>query len=143
MCKRGAREVREHVVGELSESDYRLVIIWSNILDNDSFQEAMKQASKFPSDRVIHFWDPQTIAPKAYRETLGWGKIAWDIYMMYGRGKIEWGDSPPAPDRWFYGHQKRDKFPEQHVSGPKMGPRLHQAMSELIQEASSENGPPD
>ncbi len=132
MCQHGARVVRNKLLGQLPEDSFRMVIVWSKVLENDSFKEAMKQASKFSSDRVIHFWDPDTIVPQAYQKTLGWSSIAWDVYMIYGPGKLKWDELPPSPDRWFYSHQKKEEFPDRHLSADEKGEALRKAIKQLI-----------
>jgi hypothetical protein len=72
------------------------------MLPNDSIETAANAAKPFTDSRANHFFDPEKRVGKAVANSLNWeGRIAWDIYLYYGRGQ-EWSDLPPSPINYYH-----------------------------------------
>jgi hypothetical protein len=52
--------------------------------------------------RAQQFWDADGWLDDAYGRVLGTPGAAWDVYLLYGRGRA-WDDIlPPKPDYWMH-----------------------------------------
>jgi hypothetical protein len=63
--------------------------------------------------RARHYWDGMGWLGDAYGRVLRTPGSAWDVYLLYGRGRSWSGTLPPKPDFWM--HQ---------LSGVAAAPRL-------------------
>lgn len=67
------------------------------MLPDDTKAAANGSARIIDDPRARHFHDPQQRSGVAVAGGLGWeGKVAWDIYLFYQKGRL-WTDGPPAP----------------------------------------------
>jgi len=75
--------------------------VWGPFLSGDHEQAARANSLRFGVPGGVHYWAP---TPKVGIDLAGvlrlpQGKIAWDVYLAYGRGGF-WGTEMPAPDYW-------------------------------------------
>ena len=55
-----------------------------------------------PDTRALHFWDGAGVTMQQWRETLGIGEDAWDMYFLYDRSAKWTGPLPPVPRFWMH-----------------------------------------
>lgn len=63
----------------------------------------MASATALVSDsRVQQYWDANGWLGNSYGRVLQTPEDAWDVYLLYGRGRL-WNDVlPPKPDYWMH-----------------------------------------
>ena len=84
------------------------LIVWINMLPEDSLEAALPSIKFLNDKRIRHFYDPNQLSGREIAASVGWeDKIAWDIYLFYPP-KVEWVDIPPKPARWM--HQVSDEW---------------------------------
>jgi hypothetical protein len=79
--------------------------VWIDMLTYDEQAAAQRAADKMDRDpRVRHFHDARRMCGQAVARSLGAppGKIAWDMYLLYGADVTWTGDLPPAPLDWVH-----------------------------------------
>ena len=75
------------------------------MLAYDEQAAAQRAADKMDRDpRVRHFHDARRSCGQAVARSLGAdeGKIAWDVYLLYGADAVWTGDLPPVPLDWVH-----------------------------------------
>ena len=72
------------------------------MMPDDNPEEADREAASFTSLSVTHRWDGERKVGSIYSETLGLTSVAWDIYLLYGRGTRWDSEVPPKPDFWMH-----------------------------------------
>lgn len=106
------------------ESEFRVTLIWVDMLKSDTEPTAQRAAQAFRDPRVRHFHDPRRVVGSAFARDVFAGYLAkaaailpegdalrlhlegrpvdaplWDIYLFYGPG-ANWNTAPPQPSRW-------------------------------------------
>jgi hypothetical protein len=79
--------------------------VWIDMLTYDKQAAAQRAADKMDRDpRVRHFHDAHRACGQAVALSLGAepGRIAWDVYLLYGADAVWTGDLPPAPLDWVH-----------------------------------------
>ncbi|MBI3928095.1 MAG: hypothetical protein HY319_21305 [Armatimonadetes bacterium] len=79
------------------------LVVWLPMLATDDEHAAARMTS--PAWQI---WDGQLETARAFRRTLGLGRQAWDVYLLYPAG-VRWeaGD-PPVPPVWMHQLQGED-----------------------------------
>jgi hypothetical protein len=98
----GARAVQQAIIEGFPKADFSASVVWIDMVEGDSQATAQESARIIEDPRVRHFHDPERRAGKAIARGLGGeGKVAWDIYLFFGKGD-EWGEDPPRPIEWMH-----------------------------------------
>jgi hypothetical protein len=77
-------------------------VIWFSMLPGDSRASFPMARQLMPDHRVIHFWDPNKVAGRWFKENITpdyRGKIIWDAYYLYG-SEAEWRKIPEPVISW-------------------------------------------
>ena len=96
-CQRGARAVRNNVLGATSARSLHSMIAWIPMLHDDERATADDASMKLNAPAVPQYWDSSQLLGKEVARSLGvtdW--VAWDIYLFYPP-EAEWTDHLPAP----------------------------------------------
>ena len=73
------------------------------MLPADNLQAALAQEAYFQDERITQFWDGERDLGRLVAKTLKLkDPIAWDVYLVYGRGKTWEREILPAPDFWMH-----------------------------------------
>ena len=95
----------EGVFKATASDDLKGFIVWLPMLVTDDSASAARQGARFRDPRVTETWDGEREAGTLYARRLSLEGIAWDVYLVYGRG-VRWqGSEPPMPSFWM--HQLR------------------------------------
>jgi hypothetical protein len=107
-CFAGLRLVLDVVAGA---DGVAVFVLWLNMLEGDTAQEADRAATAFGVDgevMVRHYWEEEGSPVSTHvRSVLGIGpydptQSAWDVHLLYRLG-AEWdGNAPPLPTAWAY-----------------------------------------
>jgi hypothetical protein len=89
-----------------TSEDLKGFIGWLPMLGTDDAVAASRQAAQFRDPRITEAWDGDRKAGLLFAHRLGLEGIAWDVYLVYGRG-VRWenDEQPPMPGIWM--HQLR------------------------------------
>jgi hypothetical protein len=81
--------------------DLRAYFIWGPYLKADSREIARVNSERFYAPNAGYFWTPtQNLAQELARQLkLPSGRLGWDVYLIYGKGKL-WEKNFPVPDYW-------------------------------------------
>jgi hypothetical protein len=115
--------VVQKVLSGIEDDSLQVAIVWSAILQNDTYQAAIRSRELVPDSRVLHYWDDSRALGTAYAPVLGTNmKMAWDVYLAFAPG-VSWGSgAPPAPSDWL--HQKSGEDPERYLNEEKLDKML-------------------
>lgn len=132
-CLRGARAIRDEIIGPLPDADIRAGVVWIHMLPGDDVRTA-EGASKILDDpRVTQFHDPQRRAGRAIASSLGWvDDVAWDVYLFYPE-RAEWRALPPSPLEWVHqlgGWEKAD--PDRFRTGRNLEEELRRIAASVL-----------
>ena len=112
----------------IEDESLQVAIVWTAVLQADNESAAIQSRDLVPDKRVRHYWDKHQalgtkVAPVIETEM----QMAWDVYLVYGRG-VTWesGQAPPAPENWL--HQKRGEEPERYMNEAKLEAMLKGAL---------------
>ena len=95
----------ESVFKATASGDLKGFIVWLPMLATDDAASAARQGAQFRDPRVTDAWDPERETGLLFARRLSLQGIAWDVYLVYGRG-VRWeGSDPPMPSFWM--HQLR------------------------------------
>ncbi len=90
----------QRVLQEVPGTAAGAFIVWLPMLTGDDKAAAHRVIATCPDPRAIHFYDPDRLAGRALAAALGGeGKVAWDVYLIYGPG-TRWEERPPIPADW-------------------------------------------
>ncbi len=88
--------MRRSVLEGFPDADISVSVVWMHVLPDDTKAAARAAARTIDDPRVRHFDDPRQRSGAAITDRLEWaGRIAWDIYLFYGRDS-RWTEVPPA-----------------------------------------------
>lgn len=95
----------DEVVKKIGAPELRAYVVWLPVMPEDDAQAAARVAARFAGDRVTQYWDGQRSLGWTLGRALGlpprgrgtWG-VAWDVYLVYGRG-VGW-DGIEKPATW-------------------------------------------
>jgi hypothetical protein len=107
MCIRGVTAVEEEVLRKLADPSLRVYLVWVPVMPKDDARAAEQAAARFAAPRVRQYWDADGRLAAALGRTLeipADDGPAWDVYLLYDRGR-HWEGTPPRPDYWM--HQLR------------------------------------
>lgn len=128
-CLDGAHKIKETILQDTQDTDFRLYIVWTDMLEDDSFLTAQKAATLINDPRVYHFYEGSESLGRTIARTLtGREGVAWDIYMFYGKEAI-WDQSFPFPGD--YVHQLNPEYflwvdGSTFSFGPDLGEKLRE-----------------
>jgi hypothetical protein len=96
-CIEGANAIRASLIKGFPGADMSMSIVWIDGVKTDNVEKAKRRAKTLDDARCQHFHDPNRLAGKAIAKMLGGeGKIAWDIYLFFGKNS-RWMNRPPLP----------------------------------------------
>ena len=95
----------ERVFKATASEDLKGFIGWLPMLATDDSAAASRQGAQFRDPRVTEAWDGNRDIGLLFARRLGLEGIAWDVYLVYGRGARWEGSEPPMPSFWM--HQLR------------------------------------
>jgi hypothetical protein len=83
------------------DPNVRAYWVWGPYLRNDTEKAARDNSLRYGAPNSVYFW---TTTPKLATDLssalhLPAGRLAWDIYLLYGRGKT-WDSAFPQPRYW-------------------------------------------
>ena len=97
MCLTGASWVQQNILQKYPDADFRVHVVWFNMLPGDSRDGWDETVLADP--RVTHHWDEERAVGKALVEPLDYdGPIVWDAYAVYGPD-AQW-DAEPDGAGW-------------------------------------------
>jgi hypothetical protein len=94
----------QEVMKEIQEKELRIYIVWLPALRTDNRAAALERSEEFTDPRLRQYWDGEQTTGISWNGILKTGQLAWDVYMIFARGR-KWGKDPPMPDFWM--HQLR------------------------------------
>ena len=110
--------VFEEVLQKVPSPELRAEIAWVPILDGDTREAAAQAAARFADGRARHYFDADQALGLELGHTLGIAPakrdagrafgVAWDVYLVYGKG-VRWSGEAPAPTFWMH---QLDQVPE-------------------------------
>lgn len=106
-CRWGASEIQKDVLETIHSDHLAVYVVWIPVLnfqDEVTLQKnGLKESSRVPDSRAIHYTDPSGFAGKQYSAILKfpYHSPAWDVYLAFG-ADARWGDSVPTPSSWMY-----------------------------------------
>ncbi len=83
------------------EKGLRSYFVWGSFLPTDNVEAARAATAKYIAPDSVYFWTPDSrlAADLAVTLRLPVGRLAWKVYLLYGRGTI-WDRLPPKPTYW-------------------------------------------
>ncbi|MEW5941361.1 MAG: hypothetical protein AB1750_16980 [Chloroflexota bacterium] len=108
--------------------------VWTDMLARDDEDAALSAFESFPPlPNAAHFHDPKRLVGKKVAESVGApGRVAWDFYLVYEKGKL-WEGAPPPPSAWF--HQLGDEAwtdPAHYKWGKDLGPAIASILDPIL-----------
>jgi hypothetical protein len=81
--------------------DLRAYFIWGPYLTSDTVEIARADTAKFMAPSASYFWTPSDRLARELASLLKLpsGRLAWDVYLVYGKG-VAWEKTFPAPAYW-------------------------------------------
>lgn len=135
-----ARVVQRYVLQSMADPRLAVFVVWEKIGSHDSPEAARKSALLLPDPRVHFFWSGERYAGKAFQTTLGiQGMPAWDVFVVYGPGRIWAGDTPPAPDYFMHNQPSHSELPKDRLLN---GMRMAAEVKALLAKSALPQGPP-
>jgi len=113
-CRWGASEIQKQVLETIPDDRLAVYVVWIPVLnfqDEATLQKnGLKESSRVPDSRAIHYTDPNGFSGKQYSPVLNvlYHSPAWDVYMAFGPG-VRWDDRAPAPTDWMYQGEGLDR----------------------------------
>ena len=104
-CLEGTWAVQRSIIRDFPGAPVRVSYVWIDMLTYDEQAAAQMAADKMDRDpRVRHFHDARRACGQAVARSLGAepGKVAWDVYLLYGADAVWTDDLPPAPLDWVH-----------------------------------------
>ncbi len=104
-CLEGTWAVQRSIIRDFPGAPVRVSCVWIDMLTYDGQAAASLAADKMDRDpRVRHFYDARRLCGQTVARSLGaeTGKIAWDVYLLYGADAVWTGDLPPMPLDWVH-----------------------------------------
>jgi hypothetical protein len=108
------------------------MIVWVDMLPEDSAAEVGTFTEAISDPRIRWFHDPKHRASQAIAAVLGAkGKLAWDVYLFFDVD-AEWGATPPRPRGWV--HQLGDSWadPARRRHGDELEPELARLLNDVL-----------
>lgn len=106
-CRWGASEIQQQVLATIPGNQLAVYVVWIPVLnfqDEPTLQRnGLKESSRVPDLRAIHYIDPNGFSGKQYSPILKipYHSPAWDVYLAFGAG-VRWEDRAPVPTFWMY-----------------------------------------
>jgi hypothetical protein len=106
-CRWGASEIQKQVLETVPSSQLAVYVVWIPVLnfqDEPTLQKnGLKESSRVPDSRAIHYTDPYGFSGKQYSTILNfpYHAPAWDVYLAFG-ADVRWEDRAPTPTEWMY-----------------------------------------
>ena len=113
----------------IPDKDLAVFTIWMPVLERDDLLAAREATSRLADSRVRHYWDGQRALGYTLGRTLQLkeSQLAWDVYLVYGRG-AQWTSGPlPSPKDWM--HQLSVEGPERTLVGEELALRVRRELS--------------
>lgn len=132
-CLEGADAIQASVVKNMKTKDVSVIIVWTNMLQSDQENTALRAASMFKDKGIVQFFDAENKfgnhAAKAINPS---GESAWDIYMFFDK-EVTWSKDLPQP--FDYAHQLGSTRTwvdqSKYYCGPKLTERLNYIVNSL------------
>jgi len=127
----GARAVRASILRDFPDDDFRVFVVWINMLPGDTEESARSSSREWNDHRIDHFYDPDKLVGSAIADCLGHsGNVAWDIYLFFS-GLAEWKHGLPMPLDWM--HQLKDNWADstRYHTGDRLAKKLLETMNRL------------
>lgn len=106
-CRWGASEIQKQVLETIPSSQLAVYVVWIPVLNYQDettlYKNGLKESSRMPDSRAIHYVDPKGFSGKEYSTILNvpYHAPAWDVYFAFGPD-VRWGDRAPTPTEWMY-----------------------------------------
>ena len=127
-----ARVVQRYVLQSMADPRLAIFVVWEKIGSHDSPEVARKSALLLPDPRVHFFWSGERYAGKAFQTTLGiQGMPAWDVFVVYGPGRMWNSETPPGPDYFMHNQPSHPELPKDRLLN---GIRLAEKVKALLDE---------
>lgn len=126
-CLDGAKQIRQSLLEQGGTDDFRVHIIWMDMLEDDNYASAQKAAKLLNDPRVSHYYTSgKSLGQEIARKIAGREGVAWDIYMFYDE-KTQWKDDFPTPSDYI--HQLNPAYyswveKEKYYSGEELKQQL-------------------
>jgi hypothetical protein len=135
-CRWGASEIQKQVLETIPGNQLAVYVVWIPVLnfqDESTLQKnGLKESSRVPDPRAIHYIDPQGFSGKQYSTVMNvpYHAPAWDVYFAFG-ADVRWEDRAPFPTEWMY---QGEGFDRAHLLD---GRKFAQQVQKLLTAASS------
>lgn len=98
-CKSAARIVERYVLDTLDSKDLAVIVLWEQVLKEDSEEKAAAAAALVPDTRAIHLWTPDPTLADVFGKAVGVkSSPAFDLYLLYPP-HVTWEETAPVPAR--------------------------------------------
>jgi len=89
------------MLAQRQDPDLRSYIVWGSFLQTDNVEAARAATARCNAPNSVYFWTPNSrlAADLAVTLRLPIGRLAWKVYLLYGRGII-WDRLLPEPPYW-------------------------------------------
>lgn len=120
-CRWGASEIEQKVLETIPSKQLSVYVVWIPVLnfqDEPTLQRnGLKESSRVPDSRAIHYTDPHGFIGKAYSPVLNvpYHGPAWDVYFAFA-SDVRWDDQVPVPTDWM---MQGDFVPGRRLDGRK------------------------
>jgi len=116
-CIDGAKKIKESLLEQDGTDDFRLYIIWMDMLEDDNFASAQKAAKLLNDPRVTHYYTSgKQVGREIAAQISGNEGVAWDIYLFYDKN-ARWENNFPGPADYvhqlnpdYYNWVEEDKY---------------------------------
>jgi hypothetical protein len=116
-CIDGAIKIRESILEEVGTDNFRLYIVWIDMLEDDNYASAQKAAKLLNDSRISHYYTSgKQLGRQVAQQITGKEGVAWDIYMFY-ESKVQWKNNFPEPTEYihqlnpdYYSWVEKDKY---------------------------------
>jgi hypothetical protein len=111
-CQEGVRIVQNEVLSKIDDPRLSVLVVWTQVMPDDSRDEAEMTARLIPDKRVRHTWDYARSAGEAFANVLplpGSHRYAFDVFLLYGP-KVKWTGGPPRPTAWMQRLERGENF---------------------------------
>ncbi len=90
------------LLNQIRHPQLRTYFVWGPYIKGDSIAAARDASQRFVAFNAEHFWTTTHNLSIYYNTVLGLpqGVLAWDVFLVYGKGTRWEGLRPPAPSYW-------------------------------------------
>lgn len=89
------------MLAKIPDTELALHTVWVP-MSGGTARHVRKARKRVDDPRGQHWWDEGGVAMAAWDRTLGLGRDAWDVYLVYGPDATWTAGDPPKPDFWMH-----------------------------------------